>query len=199
MFIDTSIKPCMDNTRVYTQFPGPICYGQTNPVNGDNSVGTSVVGLFNIRSPAATMIVLFLLLLGCTPLKYEQYAEVKALQGSPDRSTIDRYLLTQYKGMNTERIRVIYLQDGRYLKDEQLGNGYRNGAYANSIDIVAHCTLAHCNEILLAHNHPNLPYAEPSDMDIYTAARLSKFLLGTDIDLVASIIVSDKDTSWIFL
>jgi DNA repair protein RadC len=142
---------------------------------------------------------LLLLLSACTPLKYEQYAEVKALQGSPDRSTIDRYLLTQYKGQTTERIRVIYLRDGVYLKDEKLGSGYRDKAFANSIEVVAHCTLAHCNEVLLAHNHPNLPYAEPSDMDIYTAARLSKFLLGTDIDLVASIIVSDNDTAWIFL
>jgi DNA repair protein RadC len=143
--------------------------------------------------------VLLLLLLGCTPLKYSHYAEVKSLQGTPDRSSIDRYLLTQYKGMNTERIRVIYLQDGRYLKDEQLGNGYRNSAFASGIEVVAHCALAKCNEVILAHNHNGVPWAEPSRVDIINAANLKQFLAGTGIDLVASMVVSDNDTAWIFL
>jgi DNA repair protein RadC len=142
---------------------------------------------------------LLLLLSACTPLRYSQYAEVTALQGSPGRSTIDRYLLTQYQGMDTEQMRVIYLQDGGYLKDEAVGEGYHHRTEASGINIVVQCALVKCNELLIAHNHPGIPWAEPSEQDIAGAGQFNTFLKGTAIKLVASIIISDNDSAWIFL
>jgi DNA repair protein RadC len=140
---------------------------------------------------------LLLLLASCTPLKYEQYTQVNSLQGSPGRSTIDRYLLTQYKNKATEQIRVIYLVDGAYLKDEVTGEGYHRRTDANGIKIVVQCVLVKCNQLLVAHNHPGIPWAEPSEQDIASAGQFKTFLNGSAISLIASIIISDNDSAWI--
>ena len=53
---------------------------------------------------------LIVLLFACTNPKYDEYTEISKLPSQFNESSIDRYLLTQYKAIDVEQISVLYFK-----------------------------------------------------------------------------------------
>lgn len=138
---------------------------------------------------------LLLVLIGCTN-KYDQFKEVNRLPEMFDESSIDRYLLTQYKTVDLEQIRIIYYKNDLYLSDEMVIEGSRQEVSMPILDIIARCSIRNCNQIVYAHNHVGQYFAKPSTADLDTTDLLKERLAIANIKL-NMVVVADHDTYWI--
>jgi len=141
-------------------------------------------------------LLVFVLLTGCVNAKYEHYVEVNKLPAVFNENEIDRYLLTQYKNVDREQVRLIYYKDEVYIADELAVEGARYKVSIKILDLIANCAIRGCNRIIHAHNHVGQFFAKPSSGDVDTDALVKERLSFTDIK-INLVVVADHDTYWI--
>lgn len=140
---------------------------------------------------------LIVLLFACTNPKYDEYTEISKPPSQFNESSIDRYLLTQYKAIDVEQISVLYFKNNIYIDDEMSTDGSRYNVSKPIWEIVMQCSRKNCNQVIFAHNHVGCYFAKPSTVDTNTTALLKKNLSIVNITLIAHVVVADHDTFWI--
>jgi DNA repair protein RadC len=139
---------------------------------------------------------IFLLLVGCAA-QYETYKPVSSLPAGFNKEIINRYLLTQFKGVPNEQFRAIYYKDDQYLAEEIIANGGIDTVSANGLKVVIRCTTLACNQVILAHNHPGQYFARASGIDLDNADKFDAMMAQTNVT-AAFVIVGDSDVNWIY-
>jgi DNA repair protein RadC len=137
-----------------------------------------------------------LLCSGCASSKYDNYTELHTLPNKFDEVSIDRYLLTKYKPLDLEQIRVIYFKDDLLIQ-ESVSEGARYRAIIPVLDIIKQCALLKCNRVLFVHNHVACYFAHPSETDFDTTVMLKERFAKIGMILIAHVVVADHDTYWI--
>jgi DNA repair protein RadC len=140
-------------------------------------------------------LILFLLA-GCAA-QYESYQPVTSLPAGFNKETVNHYLLTQYKNVLNEQFRAIYYRDDRYLGDEIIAEGSRTDVATNGLKVVINCTLLKCNQVILAHNHPDEYFAKPSGIDLDNADKFDAMMAQAKVT-AAYVIVGNSDVNWIY-
>jgi DNA repair protein RadC len=141
------------------------------------------------------LLILFLLA-GCSA-QYDSYQPASKLPAGFDKEAINRYLLTQYKNVPNEQVRVIYYRDDKYLSDEIVANGSYTGAVANGLQIVTNCAAIQCNQVVLAHNHPGEYFASASGIDYDNADKFDDMMAQAKIT-AAYVVVGTSEVNWIY-
>ena len=140
--------------------------------------------------------ILTLSLAACSASKYENYSELHTLPEKFDEMSVDRYLLTQYKDVDTEHIKVLYLKDNTFIK-ESIFMGSRYRASVPVLQIIEQCAFLNCNKVIFVHNHVATYFAHPSETDFNTTKLLKERFIILNITLIAHVVVADHDTYWI--
>jgi DNA repair protein RadC len=139
---------------------------------------------------------IILLLAGCSA-QYDSYQPASTLPAGFNKEAINRYLLTQYKNVPNEQSRAIYYRDDRYLADEIVAEGSRTDVATNGLKVTIDCAILKCNQVILAHNHPDEYFAKPSGIDLDNADKFDAMMAQTHVT-AAYVIVGEHDANWIY-
>jgi DNA repair protein RadC len=138
----------------------------------------------------------FLLLIGCTNAKYATYTPLESVPVQFSNESINRYLLTQFSGLDTERFIILYYKDDAYVMYSNT-KGATHNVEVNALSIIANCVAKQCDTVVLAHNHPGQYFAKPSDTDLESAKKFKSILNQAKIPNTAFVTVGDHDVYWI--
>jgi DNA repair protein RadC len=141
------------------------------------------------------MFILLLLLTGCTA-QYATYKPVIGPPGTYDVDTINRFLLTLFKGAQNEEAVVLYYGDSGYITDEVV-NGGMNSVVVNGLQIVVRCAEEECTKVILAHNHPGQYFAKASSIDLDNADKFKDMMSQAKIQ-ASYVILGDADANWLY-
>jgi DNA repair protein RadC len=141
------------------------------------------------------ILILFLLLTGCAA-QYETYKPVISPPITYDVDTINRYLLTLFKGAQNEEAVVLYYGDKGYVTDEVV-NGGMNSVAVNGLHIAIRCAEAKCTKVILAHNHPGQYFGSASGIDLENADKFKDMMSQANIQ-ASYVILGDADANWLY-
>lgn len=142
-------------------------------------------------------VLMLLLLTSCASPRYENVDRVSKLPSQVIRNDIDQYLIGQYNQTDTEQLRVIYYFNNELIKEEILASGSPREVSFNMYDIYLRCLRYKANGVIIAHNHMDQYFANPSNVDLETTKNLRNFLKAMNMDLYASIVITKHDSRWI--
>lgn len=110
---------------------------------------------------------------------------------------LDRYLIQEYGSKSIEHFVIVLVRNNTISDIKLLGIGNDQEVTVTFQKILQGCIEYICDGLIIVHNHPNRFYASPSAIDIKTAKKLEKELSIFGINLIDSVVITDKDTYWI--
>lgn len=142
---------------------------------------------------------LVLIVLLLTACDYHKYSEDKTVSAPTtlNEEQIDRHLMKEIGSLPYEQLVVAFFNNNEVIDIGSVNNGNQGEVQISFNDIFHECMVRKCNGIIIAHNHPDKPFAHPSQADTQISVRFKEVLKKHNINLINSIIVTKYDTTWI--